>query len=291
MKHIAISLLFLLSTSIVSRADGFLMWQAQKEGQTIHLLANIPILSNDLISRLGPEVQDAFVKSKLIVFEADPDIERRKEGRQQIINSALYPDGDDLLNHLPPATKKEFQKICQDYNIHNRNIVRLHPWMAAQNLLQLIMVRAQVRLGDDLERHFYRQATTEDKPLAFLNSPMDTINLFDSISEEQQVQILDKSIRDARTMTNFLKKVESAWFASDAEAATAIINESFNAYPDVRKALFESRNATWAAELESQVGIEEQIFALVSLSNLVGNNNLLDQLKSRGFLIAQVVSE
>jgi len=272
-------------------AEGFLMWQAQKDGQTINLLANIPVMSNDLVANLAPEVHDAFKTAKLVIFESDPDIERRKEGRNQIINAAMYPEGDDLMNHLPTDTKRAFQKICREYNIQGHNLIRLQPWMAAQNLLQMIYVRAQVRLGDDLEKYFYRRATEDEKPLAFLQSPNDTINMFGAMSEKDQVRLLDKSIHDAQTLTNFLARVETAWKTSDMDAATGIINESFAAYPDVRKALFQSRHAKWAEDLQSQAGIEEQVFALVSLSSLVGPDNLLDQLKERGYLIAQVVPE
>jgi uncharacterized protein len=273
------------------RAEGFLLWQAQKDGQTINLLANIPVMSSDLVAKLAPEVHDAFKSSKLVIFESDPDVERRKEGRNQIINAALYPEGDDLMNHLPTDTKRAFQKICREYNIQGHNLIKLRPWMAAQNLLQMIYVRAQVRLGDDLEKYFYRRVTEDEKPLAFLQSPDDTINMFDAMNEKDQIRLLDKSMHDAQTLTNFLTRVEAAWKASDMDAATGIINESFADYPDVRKALFQSRHAKWADELQSQAGIEEQVFALVSLSSLVGPDNLLDQLKARGYLIAQVVPE
>jgi uncharacterized protein YbaP (TraB family) len=272
-------------------AGGFLMWQAQREDRTIHLLANIPVMSGDLIPSLAPEIQQAFEKSNLVVFESDPDVERRKEGRKQIIDSALYPEGDDLLNHLPKATRRDFQNICNEYKISTDNIVRLRPWMAAQNLLQIISVRAQVRLGDDLEKHFYRRAVTDDKALAFLSTPRVTIDMYAAMPEELQVKLLDKSIRDARTMTNFLSRVETAWKSTDADEATSLITESFRGYPDIYQALFVSRNRGWAADLESQSGIEDQVFVLVSLSNLVGTDNLLEQLKSLGFRIAQVVPE
>lgn len=280
-----------LCCTIPAHARGFLMWQAQKDDRVIHLLAAVPFLSKDVATDLAPEITTAFNESKLIVFESDPDPERRRAGRQRIYEAALYPENDSLINHLPGPVKKDYQKLCRDLVISGENINRLQPWMAAQNLLRIAMVKSQVRLADDLDRLLHQRAMLDDKPLAFLNTAQETLDMYQGMSEELAGRIFAKALRDAGTLTNFLPAVEAAWRASDLETATRLIDESFAGFDDVHAALFAERNLAWANDLDAQSGIEGEIFAVVSLSHLVGADNLLDRLAAMGYRIAQVVPE
>jgi len=289
MKRLLLAITLLCT--VQAQARGFLMWQAQKDDRVIHLLASVPFLSKDVATDLAPEINTAFSDAKLIVFESDPDPERRREGRRLIYETAQYPENDSLVNHLPAPVKKQYQQVCRELVINGENMNRLRPWMAAQNLLRIALVKSQVRLADDLDTVLYRRAVIDDKPLAFLNTAQETLDLYTSMSEELHVRMFEKALSDSRNLTNFLPAVEAAWRATDIDRATKLISDSFAGFEDVHQALFADRNSAWANDLDAQSGIEGEIFAVVNLSHLVGADNLLDRLAGQGYRIAQVVPE
>ncbi len=267
------------------------MWQAQKEDRKIHILATIPFVSADVATRPAREINQAYDASAVIIFESDPDVERRKAGQQVIMQAARYPEGDSLVNHLSDNTRKQYRSVCQRLTINTENLDRVRPWMAAQNLLKIAMTHSGVRLGDNLDMLFYRRAVNDDKPMAFLNNAQATIDLYSAMSDRAQERVLEKALRDSSTLTNFLPAIETAWRASDAEGAQKLIHSSFAGFEDVAAHLFSARNSSWADDLDAQAGIEGEVMALINLSQLVGPENLFVHLKNRGYLIAQVVPE
>ena len=288
MKRLAVLLLTL--APMLAPAQGFLMWQAQKDDRVIHLLAAIPFLSANVATDLGPDVIAAYNESKLVAFEADPDPERRKEGHRLIIQAGRYPEDDTLLNHLTPALRKTYQRLATEWAVNTDNLNRLKPWMAAQTLLRIAMTQSKVRLGDDLEKLLYVRAKIDDRPMAFLNTAQRTVDLYTSLDDALHLRIFEKALGDARTLTNLLPAVETAWRAGDAETATTLVRGSFAGFEDVYRALFPGRNTAWAEDLDAHSVIEGDILAIIGLSHLVGEDSVLDALAARGYRIAQVVA-
>ncbi|HMO04935.1 MAG TPA: TraB/GumN family protein [Kiritimatiellia bacterium] len=288
MKRLAVLLLTL--APMLAPAQGFLMWQAQKDDRVIHLLAAIPFLSANVATDLGPDVIAAYNESKLVAFEAEPDPERRKEGHRLIIQAGRYPEDDTLLNHLTPALRKTYQRLATEWALNTDNLNRLKPWMAAQTLLRIAMTQSKVRLGDDLEKLLYVRAKIDDRPMAFLNTAQRTVDLYTSLDDALHLRIFEKALGDARTLTNLLPAVETAWRAGDADTATSLVRGSFAGFEDVYRALFPGRNAAWAEDLDAHSVIEGDILAIIGLSHLVGEDSVLDALAARGYRIAQVVA-
>jgi len=274
-----------------TQAQGFLMWQAQRDGQTLHILANIPIMSADIASRLADEIDQAFRSSSLVIFESDPDPDRRKEKMKMIAAISRYPEGESLTRKLPRRVAVEFETFNRNMAIDSDGMDRLRPWMAAQKIIQIASIQSRIRMADDLEQMFYSRAVHDDKAISFLNSTEDTINLYSGMSEERQIQMLQKALRDSRSISNTMAAVENAWRAGDEATATRIITKNYSGYDGLHEELFTSRNETWAGKLDAHRGVEDHVFVLVNISHLVGPGSLLDQLRARGYLIAQIVKK
>jgi uncharacterized protein YbaP (TraB family) len=286
-------LLFLLAllAAPMIRAEGFLMWQAERDGRTVHLVANIPFIADDLLPSLDPAIYRAFDASPLVVFASDPDPDRQRANRRAIVEAGKYPEGESLRDHLPPKTARQLDTLATDLAISTRGIQQLRPWLAAENLLNIAAVHAKIRHTDSLDRMFHSRASREGKTIGFLQTPQETIALHEALSDDEQIRLFEKTLRDVPRTAELLRRIEAAWRASDPEAAAAIYVENFAGFEDLHTALFAERNRAWAEKLETQSGFEDPVFALIGLSHLVGPHNLLDQLAARGYRIAQVLPE
>jgi len=272
-------------------ADGFLMWQAQRDGSVIHLLASIDFLTPDSLSVIAPEIRDAFDMSEVVVMESEMDMERRKLERRKIIAASAYPEGDNLMNHLPASTAERFNTLCKKMSIQSRGLVNSEPWAAAYNLTTVAQAKLAIPLKNKMDHMFYNWAVSENKSVDFLNQPEDTIAMFSDLPEETHVQIFDKTLNDIENMRDTYMRSEAAWRAADADAAAAIVEESYTGYPELREVLNRAAINRWADKLDEELAGEENIFALIHLRHLVGKDRLLEKLKEKGFVIAQVVPE
>jgi len=272
-------------------ADGFLMWQAQRDGKVIHLLASIDFLTPESLSVIAPEIRDAFDSCEVFVMESEMDMARQKLERRKIIAASTYPEGDNLLNHLPSATANRFNELCRQLTIQNRAFLKTKPWAAAYNLTTVAKAKLMIPLNNKMDHMFYNWAVSENKTVEFLSTPEEMIEQFDPLPEETQVQFFDKTLNDIQNMRDMTTRAEAAWRAADIESATALVEESFAGYPELRDILNRAGANDWAGKLDAQLASEEKIFALIHLRHLVGKGRLLETLKDKGFLIAQVVPE
>lgn len=290
-KRILSFVFTLLIVASATHAQGFLMWQAQRDGKVIHLLAGIDFLTQDSLTDIAPEIRNAFEKSEVILMESEMDMERRKLERRKIIEAASYPQGDNLMNHLPSAVADRFNKLCEKLVIQNRGMIRVKPWAAAYNLQTVAQAKLAIPLNNRMDYVFYDWANRDDKSVDFLNKPDEIIAMFGDLPEETHVRIFDKALNDIENMADTHQKAEAAWRASDADAAAALVDSSDAADPELRELLNRAAGNRWADKLEAQLTYEDNVFALVHLRNLVGRDRLLEKLKAKGFLIAQVMPE
>ena len=274
-----------------ARADGFLMWQAERDGQTLHVVANIPFIADDLLPSLNPAIYQAFDASPLVVFASDPDPANLRANRQTLIAAGRYPEGESLRDHLPPKTARRLDTLAAEMGLSTRGIQQLRPWLAAENLVNIAATHARIRHVDSLERMFHGRATREDKTLGFLQTSADTVALYEAMPADRLLRLFEKSLDDVARTGELLRRIEAAWRAADPAAAAAVYADHFKGYEDLRDALFAERNRTWAEKLETQAGFASPVFVLVGLPHLVGPGNLLDQLAERGYRIAQVLPE
>jgi hypothetical protein len=278
-------------TATACASEGFLMWQAQRDGKTIHLLANIAFVSPDLLQFLAPEVQDAFAKSDIIMFESAMDPEQKILERKKIMEAAAYPEDDNLLNHLPSKTAAVFDGICAKLAIENNGIIRQKPWSAAQNLRRIASAQAGVQFKGSLENNFWWRVSHDGKPADYLSGADQLIAMYGGLSDELQIKMFEKTLKETGDLAGILKQTETIWRHSDAEAATQLVNNSYRGYEDLRAGIFHKQHEQWADQLDAQLSQTKIIFALIDLEHLAGADNLLDQLHKRGFLIAQVIPE
>jgi len=280
----------LLSAGVV-HADGFLMWQAQREGKVIHVLASIDFLTPDSLSVIAPEIRDAFDSSEVVVMESEMDMARQKLERRKIITASTYPEDDNLLNHLPSATASRFNDLCGKLTIQPRSFLKTKPWVSAYNLTTVAQSKLAIPLNNKMDHMYYNWAVSENKTVEFLNNAEELIAMFGNLPDETNAQIFEKSLRDIQNLRDTYTREEAAWRASDVEAATALVEESYTNYPELRDILNRAGGNDWAGKLETQLESEDNVFALIHIQNLVGKDRLLEKLKAKGFLIAQVIPE
>lgn len=287
---VLLTALTIFSGAAPSARAGFLMWQAQKDGQTIHLLADVRFLAPGSVNTLASEIEDAIHVSTLVLLESEMGIEQRKAERREIIAAASYPPEDNLLNHLPRDVVAQFNRLCEKLTIQPRGFVGTKPWAAAHNLNTVALSKLAIPQDNKLDAAVYNRALAENKPVTFAMNADDLIATYAALPHDTDVRVFAKALRDIDTMTESISVREAAWNSADAEAAASIVDASNADFADVQKAL-QPLQRIWLEKLTGSLASNDNVFALVSLDRLAGKDNLLKALEARGFTIAQVIPD
>ncbi len=266
-------------------AEAFPLWLAEAGERRVHILATIPVVSTDTLFRVPQAGRDAFEAATLVILDADPDPARRGEIMERAAEAAMYPEDRNLLDELPPARRRRVQQALEDLNIRNPTILRWHPWMAARQILNIASVRAGMQRTQSFELNYYRASQQRGKDVVFLASPAESVGLYQAMSDTLQQDLLEKTLKDAATIGPFLQALDTAWRAGDLDAASRRMNASFAGRDELRRALFSARNADWATRIAAWSEEHEDTFVAISLSHLIGPDNLLDALGRKGFTI------
>ena len=282
------ALFSVLLLTFVHSAHAFLMWTAAKDGQALHVLAHIPLLSEEPLTQLWPAIEESFEQSSLVVFESDLDPEARKERFRQILAAGHYPEGENILQKIPRRVLLEYSTFNRSMGVESEETYQLRPWLAAQQVLHVAALRVGIRPTTDMEQLLFVQAQEHNKPIAHLNEADDTLHLYTSMTEDMQIRVLQKSLRDAQAISNTLHAIQKEWLAGSADRAASLVGRAFTGFEPLRDFLFTSRNVLWARRLEEKSQAHEAVFVIVALSHLVGPNSLLNQLEYLGYSIQQV---
>lgn len=281
----------ILSLTMLQTAHPFLMWKAEREDKIIHVLAKVDFLSPDEQAIIAEELRDAFESSDVVVFETTTDPNERKKISGKVARAARYPRGDNLLEHLPQDIADAFTSVCEQYDINMARIAQVKPWAASYNLNRITTQKAGVEHIDFLDKHFTQLAKAKDIASDYLIKPAEFVALFKNLPEATQIELLKKTLEEAKQKKVMLAKTAEAWQAGAADSAEAIMREGYQAYRDVRRAVADKLSENWAGKLHAMTRFDERIFVIIPLDQTVGAEGVLEKLKAEGYSIEQITKD
>ena len=168
---------------------------------------------------------------------------------------------------------------------------KMKPWMVS---MTVVMMEAQ-KTGMDpalgIDMHFLKAAKKDAKPVLELESVDGQLGLMASLSAELQMTMLKTTLDDAGETAVKLKQMTDAWRAGDVAGIEKIIKEPYTKYPEARPLmdkLFDERNVTMAAKIQTLLPEKKKIFVVVGAGHLVGEKGIPALLKAKGFTVEQL---
>lgn len=275
----------------VPTARAFLMWKAERDGKTITLLARVELVSADPAPLAKPAVVQAFNEADVAVFETQMDPARRKQERKHIADSAYYPKGDNLLNHVTPETASTLKAVCEQFGIDSTGMARVQPWAAAHNLRRLVAAKAGAENPDFMDEYFHELAVKSGKGVDFLRNPEEIIAFYGSLPNPVQGDLFRKQVDEAHRAKEWIGDADAAWRAGDAARAVELVESAYQPYPGLREAAVAPAAKTWAERLDGMTKFDERIFVVAPADHVVGPGGLIEQLQTLGFNVAPVANE
>ncbi len=286
-----LAILFLASVALARAEEArpagkSFLWKVRSETATAYLLGSIHLLRKDMYP-LDGKIEEAFDRSGVLVVEADVRGGPGGERRKRILESAMYPPGDSIENHVSKETldllTRKFPQLSPD------RVGRLKPWTLAMTIAVLEYQKMGLDYNHGIDVYFLGKAA-DGKPVREIEGADSVLALLNGFSDEEQDLFLQYTLLDLDEIATKTDRILRAWAAGEAAAMEEIITESLRERPrllPVFEALFYRRNEKMAGKIEEYLKEKGEFFVVVGAGHLVGEKGIVERLRRKGFAVEQ----
>ncbi len=240
---------------------------------------------------LDPVIDQSFSNSELLVLEVHPDSLAKPSTRELMREKAFMPDAPPLPERLHKETYTLLKITAENSGIPIQTYQQVEPWFAALSVTMQKLESLGFSPEYGIEIHFYQKAIQAGKKIEGLETVLDQVALFDSLSSEDQDNLVMQSLIDLAVLEKDFQLLLDAWKHGQSDRLGALLLQSFKEYPDIYRALVVNRNKNWLAEIKDDLEMNKKAFIVVGAAHLAGADGLVNLLMQEGFSVKQLQSQ
>jgi uncharacterized protein YbaP (TraB family) len=269
-----------------TKAAKSFLWKVQSGPRVMYLAGSVHALSADVYP-LSPAFEQAFAASDTLVEEIDLGTAGLLGLGPMLLSKAMYRDGRTFDKAVSKETHDLVVKHMKGLPMATELIRPMKPWMVMLTLTALQVQQAGLDPKFGLDQHFFDRAAKEKKSVIGLETAESQIDLFDSMPEPLQEQLLRSTLDELDAQSQELAMTVAAWRRGDATTIERDILRGFQKYPAAYQSLIVQRNHNWMPQLEKCLARTTPCMVVVGAAHLVGPDGLLTLLQRKGYRIEQ----
>ena len=265
------------------RFDAGLLWRIEGAGSTPSYLFGTMHSDDPGVVDLAAPVRQAFDRADAVTLEVTLD----PESLLTLTQALMMNDGRTLDALLGSALFERAVEAMAGYGIPGSMVIGMKPWAVAVTLMT-----PPTRTGVVLDHVLYRKALAEGKPVDGLETVAEQVGLFDSLTLEQQIDLLEDTLEHLDDIERMLMELRQAWLQRDlarlVEINSAAMRDSDPQFAAVfNQRIILDRNKRMAERLQSRLHAGGRFIAVGAL-HLPGEEGLLQLLEQRGYRLTRL---
>ena len=260
-----------------------LLWKIDNGDGGVSYLFGTIHSEDPSVSTLPAVVEKAFMDSDQLVLEVVLDTSMMIYTSKAM----LFTDGNRLSSVLGQQLFRKAASAMEERGIPELLLDRMKPWAVATALAM-----PEMRTGMFLDYVLYTRAQEEGMPIHGLETVQEQIGIFEDMSVEDQVAMLEETLQQRDLMEGIFTDLLQAYRARDL-ARLVRINEELMASgnrklaEDLRARLINERNYRMADRLSAYLGAGN-VFVAVGALHLPGGAGLFRLVGTRGCSVSGV---
>lgn len=262
------------------------LWEVRKDGGPKSFLFGTMHSKDPRILHLPGVVMQALNRSALFLMETTLSRQNVQESRALM----MAPHGENMREQLGENRLEQLKKISPEYRIPLQNLLQLKIWAIASVLSQPPTRQSsqdgQLTL---LDRELEKVALNQHKQVIPLEKAADQLGLFDNLSLNAQMELLDSALegyqeldKELEQLTQHYLKGETGWFFCNME------DELKSASPEIKdfvlNKLIIDRNHNMVTSIIKHIE-ENEAFIAIGALHLPGEKGVLNYLLKQGYTI------
>jgi uncharacterized protein YbaP (TraB family) len=268
-----------------------LIYEVKSGTNTVYLLGTVHVGTRKMYP-LGPAVEDAFARSRVLALEADPE---DQAGVMASIQRSLYQAPDSLRNHIPAQLLAQLKDALPRVGLPMEYAQTMKPALLAMTLAMMELARLGYDPAMGVDVHLARRAKEREMPLVQLESMEEQLRMFEALSEPTQQAMLAYAVQALAggTLAGELDAMLAAWSAGDAEQLLAVIEREAAALPadaasELRESMYVGRNRAMVTRVETMLAGDVPHFVAVGAGHLLDRDGVIELLRERGYAVRRL---
>jgi len=273
---------FPVITNAASFSKGIL-WEISSPNSKPSYLLGTMHSDDERITRLADPVQQAFEQANSFTGEVMMDM-----ATIMTMSQMMYlTDGRQLKDIIGEQRYEQSAPYLMEYGIPEFMVGIMKPWAVATTLSL-----PKPKSGQFLDLMLFQKASAQGKALHGLERAEEQISVFDSMSEEDQIVMLDEALENYSQIPEMFQEFVDAYLDRDL-AALQSLNKKYmkDSNPDLaehfEKKLLVKRNYLMVERMQVRLK-EGKAFIAVGALHLPGDEGVLNLLLKRKYKIRVV---
>jgi uncharacterized protein YbaP (TraB family) len=279
-------LLVITLCSLSLRAGEFskgLLWKLEHNDSAASYLFGTMHSDDPSVVSLPAAVQTAFDQAQAVTLEIVLD----EETLLSMATALLLDEGQTLQSIVGPGLYKRAVRVMETQGVPEMLLSRMKPWAVAVTLMTPPSDNGRV-----LDLELYQQAVRQGKPVHGLETVDEQLGLFDSLSQQDQIALLEDTLDHLQDIDKMLLQLREAYLQRDLDRLVALNQVSMKdsdprLVETINRMVVLERNHRMADRLEPHLRQGGQFIAVGAL-HLPGEEGLLNLLKQRGYAVTRV---
>lgn len=260
---------------------------AGADGGRIVLLGSVHYLRESDYP-LPSRVESLYREADRIIMEIDLDDLDPALLQRSFMQAATLPPDLRLENVLSDEVYERAVSVAESMQIDLGLMSRLEPWLVANTLLDIGMVRSGFAPDRGLEQHLVGRARADGIPVDGLETAEDQIAIFDSLDLPAQEAMLAQTLDEIETAAAALGEMIDAWRAGDLDDLADSLMDDFDEFPGLYDRLVVDRNRNWTDQLRNLETGGATVLVVVGALHLIGSDSVVEMLREAGLAVEPV---
>jgi uncharacterized protein YbaP (TraB family) len=258
-----------------------LLWKIERSSAAPSFLFGTIHIADPRVTNLPTPVRDALNNARSFSMELIFD----GAGIVHMAETMFFNDGRTLESVLGAQRYAELRRVLNERKVPLSDLNRKKPWVVA------MAIAAPEHPGIALDMQLQISATLQNKPTLGLETMQEQLTVFNGLSMEDQVALLDHALRSHREADKLLETMVRAYLARDLAEIMAIMNSAGASDQRLQDTLMSrlltQRNVRMIDRMRPRLE-EGNAFIAVGAAHLPGNDGLLALLERAGWRVTPV---
>lgn len=286
--RVAVFLLWLAAPTLAQAEEGPRFYRLWDEDTTIYILGTMHILDPHSEWLTG-EIQDAFDDSSALILELRPAEMESDVAGKLVERYGKLGDGRTLADVLPAGDYARIKDYFRPYGVDEELYEEFQPWVIAGLMTGIVAQLEGLTRDRGVENVLILQAANRGMRIYGLEDAETQVRALSSLSEADQVRGLAHVLDDLGDIDEKVMEMMVAWETGDNATLQRYLEEEMALFPDYNEAVLYARNRAWAEKLNQVLDQNAGTYFLaVGAAHLIGEENLLALMRSRGFSVTRI---
>lgn len=263
-----------------------LLWKIEKPGEANNYLYGTIHVGDPRVTNLPKEVEKAFVQADHFVMEMLLNF----KSMGYVASASFFNDGNSLRKLMKDEKYASLSALISERNGISENVLRnMKPW--AVLMMLMVPVDQQLQASAALDMVLYRRASLRGIKVTGLETAEEQIGVFESMSLQDQIWMLNRSVEDIDSTDQQMSELLSAYLQRDLEKLIRMQDDFMYEDTDIDDRfmvqLLDVRNVRMAERLRPILK-QGNAFIAIGALHLPGEKGVLHLLEKQGYTVSVV---